>query len=78
MEQKRKRGRPRKDPDEAVCHGIVVQPRFPRKLHREVSAAASAEGLPITAWIKRLCYLAVAERKKTITMPSELKVLLQK
>lgn len=62
---KEKRGRPRKDLDESVRRGIVVQPRFPRGLHREISAAAAAEGLAITSWIRRLCYIAVAERKKT-------------
>jgi hypothetical protein len=44
MEQatKRGRGRPPKDPDLAVSHGISVQLRFPRVVYRQ--AAASREG----------------------------------
>jgi len=67
MEQKRKRGRPKKAIDDSVRRGICVQPKFPRKLHREIHAAAAAEGLAITQWIKRLCYIELA--KKTTAPP---------
>jgi len=49
-----KRGRPRRDPELAISHGIVVQPRFPRSLHCQVKAAAAAEGLTISRWILEL------------------------
>jgi hypothetical protein len=54
-----KRGRPRRDPELAISHGIVVQPRFPRSLHRQVKAAAAAKGLTISRWILELCARAV-------------------
>ena len=61
---KRGRGRPRKDDDLAVSRGVIVQPKFPRALYREIKAAAAAEGLPIAAWVRHLVFVELAERKK--------------
>jgi len=57
-------GRPRKDPELAVCHGVMVQPKFPRAKYREVQAAAAAAGMPITTWIRSLVYLALDEKQR--------------
>jgi hypothetical protein len=64
MENRPRRGRPRKDPELAVRHGIMVQPRFPRALYPEIKAAAASEGLAITAWIRRLVCVDLAARRK--------------
>jgi hypothetical protein len=60
----KKMGRPRLDPNLALSHGIMVQPRFPRSRFPELKAAAVAEGLPITVWIRRVVYLELDARKE--------------
>jgi hypothetical protein len=56
-------GRPPKDKELAVRHGVVVQPRFPRAVYREIKIAAQSEGLPIATWIKHLVFVALEKRK---------------
>jgi hypothetical protein len=63
-QQVKRRGRPPKDPDLAVSRGIMIQPRFPRVLYRQMKEASAEEGLAITAWVRHLVYVALAERKK--------------
>jgi hypothetical protein len=55
-------GRPPGDADVAIRHGIVVQPRFPRVLHKQVKAAARQEGLSLSRWILEVCASKVGAR----------------
>lgn len=60
----RKTDRQRKDKDLTVRDGIMSQPRFPRAMYRELKGAAAAEGLAVTAYIRRVVYLALDARKE--------------
>ena len=59
------RGRPRLNPDLTIKHGVVVQPRFPRVLYREISQAAREQGVAITRWIIERCNEAIESKKKS-------------
>jgi hypothetical protein len=58
------RGRPPKDPNVAVSHGVMVQPKFPRVMYREIKAVAIAEGFPVAGWVRHLVYCELAKRRK--------------
>ena len=53
----------RKDSNTTIAAGVLVQTRFERVRYPEVVAAARADGLPITAWIRNLVYRTIAAQK---------------
>lgn len=59
-------GRPTIPREDSVGAGIVLQPRFPRAVHKRIREAAAAEGLPMTTWVRRVVLLALAEREKNL------------
>jgi hypothetical protein len=64
-ETNRRPGRPRKDPDEAVRHGIMLQPKFCRQVYAQIKAAAAAEGLSATGWVRHLVFIELARGKES-------------
>ena len=65
METKSKGGRPRKDESASVRRGKIVQMRVARAQYPSFKEAASAEGLPVAAWLRRLAIRAVRAQKRS-------------
>lgn len=56
--------RHRADPGWTIRGGVVIQPRFPRELHKRIKAAAAAQDLTLSRWIIEVCQRELERRNR--------------